>query len=73
MRERAIIVVRNDNAIAKAFRRSRLWSPDHFQDRTEMPSLMKIILDETTGTPRDGDEMRKMDEDLEQAYRRTLY
>ncbi|MGX9991463.1 pyridoxamine 5'-phosphate oxidase family protein [Rhizobium sp. Z1P35] len=58
---------------AKAFRRSRLWSPDHFQDRTEMPSLMKIILDETTGAPRDADEMRKMDEDLEQAYRRTLY
>jgi hypothetical protein len=38
-----------------------------------MPSLMKIILDETTGAPKDGDEMRKMDEDLEQAYRKTLY
>jgi hypothetical protein len=58
---------------AKAFRRSHLWSPEHFQDRTEMPSLIKIILDETTGAPKDGDEMRKMDEDLEQAYRRTLY
>ncbi|MGO8145335.1 pyridoxamine 5'-phosphate oxidase family protein [Rhizobium leguminosarum] len=58
---------------AKAFRRSRLWSPDHFQDRKEMPSLIKIILDETTGAPKDGDEMRKMDEDLEQAYRKTLY
>lgn len=58
---------------AKAFRRSRLWSPDHFQDRTEMPSLIKIILDETTGAPRDRDEMRKMDEELEQDYRRTLY
>jgi PPOX class probable FMN-dependent enzyme len=58
---------------AKAFRRSRLWSPDHFQDRTEMPSLVKIILDETTGAPKDGDEMRKMDEKLEQDYRRTLY
>jgi hypothetical protein len=23
---------------AKAFRRSHLWSPDHFQDRSEMPS-----------------------------------
>ncbi|CAN7348977.1 pyridoxamine 5'-phosphate oxidase family protein [Neorhizobium tomejilense] len=58
---------------AKAFRRSRLWSPDHFQDRTEMPSLIKIILDETTGAPRDRDEMQKMDEELEQDYRRTLY
>jgi PPOX class probable FMN-dependent enzyme len=58
---------------AKAFRRSRLWNPDHFQDRTAMPSLVKIILDETTGAPTDRDELRKMDEELEQDYRRTLY
>ncbi|QND48246.1 pyridoxamine 5'-phosphate oxidase family protein [Rhizobium lusitanum] len=58
---------------AKAFRRSRLWSPDHFQNRTEMPSLIKIILDETTGAPSDKDEMRKMDDDLEEDYKRTLY
>lgn len=58
---------------AKAFRRSHLWSPDHFQDRTEMPSLVKIILDETTGAPSNKDEMRKIDDDLEEDYRRTLY
>jgi hypothetical protein len=58
---------------AKAFRRSHLWSPDHFQDRSEMSSLVKIILDETTGAPPDADEMRKIDEDLEAAYKRTLY
>jgi len=58
---------------AKAFRRSRLWSPDHFQNRAEMPSLVKIILDETTGAPSDKDEMRKMDDDLEEDYKRTLY
>ncbi|CAN7404863.1 pyridoxamine 5'-phosphate oxidase family protein [Rhizobium rhizogenes] len=58
---------------AKAFRRSRLWSQDHFQNRTEMPSLIKIILDETTGAPSDKDEMRKMDDDLEEDYKRTLY
>jgi PPOX class probable FMN-dependent enzyme len=58
---------------AKAFRRSRLWSPDHFQSRTEMPSLIKIILDETIGAPSDKDEMRKMDDDLEEDYKRTLY
>jgi hypothetical protein len=38
-----------------------------------MPSLIKIILDETTGAPTNGDEMQKMDEQLEQDYRRTLY
>jgi uncharacterized protein len=58
---------------AKAFRRSRLWNPDHFQDRGSMPSLMKIILDETTGAPDDENEMREMDAGLEQAYRTTLY
>jgi len=58
---------------AKAFRRSQLWNPEHFQDRAGMPSLVKIILDETTGAPDDGDAMRRMDDDLEADYKRTLY
>ena len=57
---------------AKAFRRSHLWDPAQFQDRSEMPSLIKIILDETTGAP-DAEAMRKIDDDLEQAYKTTLY
>ena len=57
---------------AKAFRRSRLWDPASRQVRSEMPSLIKIILDETTGAP-DADEQRKLDEGLEDDYRRTLY
>lgn len=57
---------------AKAFRRSHLWDPEHFQDRSEMPSLIKIILDETSVAP--GEEaMRKIDDDLEADYKRTLY
>lgn len=58
---------------AKAFRRSKLWNPDHFQDRSEMPSLVKIILDQTTGAPRDKDQMRKLDDELEDEYKKTLY
>lgn len=58
---------------AKAFRRAELWNPEHFQERATMPSLMKIILDETTGAPADETEMRKLDDNLEEAYRRTLY
>lgn len=58
---------------AKAFRRSRLWSPDSIQDRSEMPSLSKIILDQTTGAPDDEAAQRKLDEDLEVEYRKTLY
>ena len=70
------IVVKVDEVFmhcAKAFRRPHLWDPTHFQVRSEMPSLIKIILDETTGAPTNGDEMQKMDEQLEQDYRRTLY
>jgi uncharacterized protein len=58
---------------AKAFRRSHLWDPAHRQERSEMPSLMKFILDETSAAPQDADEMRKLDEGLEQAYQQTMY
>ncbi len=58
---------------AKAFRRSRLWSAEHFQDRSEMPSLIKMILDDTTGAPTDKDEMQRMDDGLEEDYRRSMY
>ncbi len=57
---------------AKAFRRSHLWDPSHHQNRKEMPSLIKIILDETTGAPGE-DEMQKIDAGLEEDYKRTLY
>lgn len=57
---------------AKALRRSHLWNPDHFQDRSELPSLIKFILDETTGAPTEK-EMRKIDDDLEEEYKKTLY
>ena len=70
------IVVRVTEAFlhcAKAFRRSQLWNPDHFQNRNEMPSLSKIILDQTTGAPNDDAAMRKIDDDLEDEYKKTLY
>ena len=58
---------------AKAFRRSQLWDPGHFQDRSEMPSLAKIVLDQTTGAPEDAGEMRKIDDQLEEDYKKTMY
>jgi PPOX class probable FMN-dependent enzyme len=58
---------------AKAFRRSRLWDPAARQDRKGMPSLMAMILDQTTGAPKDADELRKLDEGLEQDYRASMY
>jgi hypothetical protein len=38
-----------------------------------MPSLSKIILDQTTGAPSDDAAMRKIDDDLEDEYKATLY
>ncbi|TNB48785.1 pyridoxamine 5'-phosphate oxidase family protein [Martelella lutilitoris] len=58
---------------AKAFRRSHLWDPAHFQDRASFPSLSKIILDQTTGAPDDEDEMKRIDADLEDRYKTSLY
>lgn len=58
---------------AKAFRRSRLWDPAQQQDRREMPSLVQIILDQTTGAPQDPAQQRVLDEGLEKAYRESMY
>lgn len=70
----AIVVSVNEVFLhcAKAFRRSHLWDPEHRQDRSEMPSLSRIILDQTTGAPDDA-EMQKLDAALEETYRKTLY
>lgn len=57
---------------AKAFRRSKLWDPAAHRDRSEMPSLIKMILDQTTGAP-DAEEMRRRDEGLEESYRKSMY
>jgi hypothetical protein len=73
---RLAIVVRVSETFlhcAKAFRRSHLWDPAHRQDRAEMPSLVKMILDQTTGAPDDAEEMRKLDEGLEADYSKSLY
>lgn len=58
---------------AKAFRRSRLWDPEARQDRREMPGLVKMILDQTTGAPQDPAELQKIDERLEADYRASMY
>lgn len=58
---------------AKAFRRSGLWDPDQRQDRREMPSLVKMILDQTTGAPTDPSDQQQLDDQLEQDYRTSMY
>jgi PPOX class probable FMN-dependent enzyme len=58
---------------AKAFRRSKLWNHTQHHERSEVPSLMKIILDQTTGAPNDPEEMEKLDVGLENEYKKTMY
>jgi hypothetical protein len=58
---------------AKAFRRSKLWDPASLQDRSEMPSLSKMVLDQSTGAPEDPEEMAKLDAHLEARYQETMY
>lgn len=58
---------------AKAFRRSKLWDPMQHQDRSGMPSLVKIVLDQTSGAPDNPEEMKKLDADLEDEYQKTMY
>ncbi len=71
----AIVVTINEVFIhcAKAFRRSKLWDPASLQDRSEMPSLIKIVLDQTSGAPDDPAEQKKLDDDLEESYRGSMY
>lgn len=71
----AIVVVVAEVFIhcAKAFRRSKLWDPSQLQDRRDMPSLLKIIYDQTTGAPSDPEEMKKIDAGLELDYQKSMY
>jgi PPOX class probable FMN-dependent enzyme len=58
---------------AKAFRRAKLWDPGQHQDRREMPSLVRMILDQTSGAPDDPAALKRIDDDLEEDYRKSMY
>ena len=58
---------------AKAFRRAKLWDPEQRQNRSEMPSLLKIINDQTEGAPASIEAQEKIDAGLEESYRKTMY
>jgi len=60
---------------AKAFRRSKLWDPASLQNRKEMPSLGKIIMQQTAeqNNPPSDDDIKVVDEFIEDNYRNELY
>lgn len=70
------ILVRVDEVFlhcAKALRRSHLWDATRHQDRKAMPSLMKMLLDQTEGAPATPEAIAALDEGLEEAYRTSMY
>ena len=58
---------------AKAFRRSKFWNASAFQDRKEMPTFAKIVLDQIEQVPDDPAEMDKIDQAIDEEYETTLY
>lgn len=57
---------------AKALKRSKLWEPDYRQDRSQMPTIARIIL-EQTATPVAEPEAARIDAEVEEEYRSALY
>ena len=60
---------------AKAFKRSRLWDEESKQDRRELPSLGRIILEQmaTPEEPPTEETLKETDEFVEENYRTELY
>ena len=57
---------------AKALKRSKLWDPESRQDRAQMPTIARIIL-EQTATPVAEPEAARIDAEVEEEYRSALY
>lgn len=58
---------------AKALKRSKLWGPDYRQDRNQMPSIARIILQQTCEAGVDEAEAAKADESVEGDYKTGLW
>ena len=58
---------------AKALKRSKLWGPDYRQDRSRMPSIARIILEQTCDEGVDEAKAAKADQDVEGDYKTGLY
>lgn len=70
------ILIRIDEVFmhcAKALKRSKLWAEDYRQDRAQMPSIARIILDQTCDTGVDETVAEKADTQVEGDYKTGLY
>lgn len=58
---------------AKALKRSKLWGTEYRQDRAQLPSIARIILEQTCEAGVDEKEAAEADESVEGDYRTGLY
>lgn len=58
---------------AKAIKRSRLWDEASRQDRKALPSLGKMILEQTADAPPPAEVVEQVDSLIEENYRTGLY
>ncbi|MBI2217802.1 MAG: pyridoxamine 5'-phosphate oxidase family protein [Candidatus Rokubacteria bacterium] len=54
----------------KAFLRSKLWKPEHWPDRTDLPSMARIMYDQAKPA---GETLEQLTARLEEGDRKTLY
>jgi len=58
---------------AKAFRRARLWDAEVSQQRKQLPSLAAMITEQISGVAVSPSDAEKMEKDLEDEYRDSMY
>jgi PPOX class probable FMN-dependent enzyme len=58
---------------AKALRRSKLWHDDYKQDRSQMPSIARIVLEQVGGDSVDEQTVCEADVIVEQNYQNEMY
>lgn len=58
---------------AKAIRRAKLWHPESLQERSDMTSMVAMIMEQASTVPVRADELSKVEKDLEDEYSQTMY
>ena len=58
---------------AKALRRAKLWKSDSLQNRSEMTSMIGMIMEQSSGNPADPETLPTAEKDLEDEYNQTMY
>jgi PPOX class probable FMN-dependent enzyme len=58
---------------AKALRRAKIWKAESHQNRSEMTSMIAMVMEHSSGEPAKPDVLSMAEQDLEQEYKDTLY